>query len=139
MCSVLALSVAGSLGPLLLPSGPQFLYLKNKGVNLTVLFCSVVVLLYLMLSHLGLGMRMGLGFLCIQVNPCHLRPCAHSWGRESQAWCHLSHSQGALRGLPLSPLASGLLDFFISAVISFLPHSLPLLPRIPASWDPALP
>ena len=22
---------------------------------------------------------MGFGFLCVQMNPCHLRPCAQTW------------------------------------------------------------
>lgn len=63
---------------------------------------------------------MGLGFLCIQVNPCHLRPCAQSWKGGSLRSGTIFHTlilRDSEDPVPY-PLASGPLDCFISTIIS---------------------
>lgn len=63
---------------------------------------------------------MGLGFLSIQVNPCHLRPCAQSWKGRSLSPGTIFRTlivKGSKEPAPY-PLASSLLNCFISAAIS---------------------
>lgn len=70
---------------------------------------------------------MGSGFLRIQVNHCHLRPWAQSWNRGSLrpgAIFHTPILRGSEGPFP-SHLASGLLDYFISVVISPIPKAPP--------------
>lgn len=68
--------------------------------------------------------RVGLGFLCKHINPCHLRPCAQSRKGGSLRPGAIFHTL-ILRGI-----------WTVLFLLQFLPHL--YHPHHPGIWDPAL-